>query len=243
MPSRGRVLLVDDERSVRESYARALVEAGFEAGEVSTGVEALRRVAAENFDLVFADFALPEMDGLALLRKLRAHDFDGPVILMLSEPDNLTAIKAVEGGALQYLVKPIDARALRETAQLAVRHHRSRLGVLSGLRNRRGEPIETSSVTATEAKNEFGRVLETAIQGGVVVITKHEAPRAVLIALDEFKALVGARRSRLDTLREEFDALFARMQTREARSGMKAAFDATPVELGKAAVAVARKNE
>lgn len=54
---------------------------------------------------------------------------------------------------------------------------------------------------------------------------------------------MGALNGALDTLREEFDALFARMQTREARSGMKAAFDATPVELGKAAVATVRESE
>ena len=243
MPSRGRVLLVDSERSVLDSYARSLVDAGFEVGEASTGVEALRRVAAENFDVVLIDFSLPEMDGLALLRKLRASNFDVPVILTLSEPDNRTAIQALEGGALQYLVKPIDAQALRETADLAVRRYRSRPGVLSDLRNHRGEPIETSSFTATEAKNEFGRVLETAIQGGVVVITKHDAPKAVLVGLEEFRALVGTRKSRLDTLRGEFDALLARMQTPEARAGMKAAFDATPVELGKAAVAAAHKGE
>jgi prevent-host-death family protein len=111
------------------------------------------------------------------------------------------------------------------------------------LRNRRGEPIETVAVTATEAKNEFGRVLESALHGGVVVITRHEAPKAVLVGLDEFRALVGARKGALDTLSDEFDALLARLQTREARSGMKAAFDATPVELGKAAVAAALESE
>lgn len=121
--------------------------------------------------------------------------------------------------------------------------NRSRVSLSPGLRNRRGEPIETSSFTATEAKNEFGRLLEIALQGGLVVITKHETPKAVLVALDEFKALVGARKNRLDALCGEFDALLARMQTREARSGMKAAFDATPVQLGKAAVAAARKGE
>ena len=243
MSSRGRVLLVDGERSVLESYARSLIKAGFEVGEASTGVEALDRVEAEDFDVVLTDLSMPEMDGLTLLRTLRARDFDMPVILMLSEPDNRAAIEAMEGGTLRYLVKPIDPKALRETADLAVRRYRSRLSVLSELRNRRGEPLETSSFTATAAKNEFGRVMETAMQGGIVVITKHGAPKAVLIGLDEFTDLVGARKSRLDTLRGEFDALLARMQTPEARSGMKAAFDATPVELGKAAVSAAHKHK
>lgn len=111
------------------------------------------------------------------------------------------------------------------------------------LRNRRGEPIKTVAFTATEAKNEFGRALDTVLQGRVVVITRHEAPKAVLVGVEEFRALVGARKGALDTLSEEFDALFARMQTREARSGMKAAFDAAPVELGRAAVEAALESE
>lgn len=100
--------------------------------------------------------------------------------------------------------------------------------------------VEPAPVTATAAKREFGQVLETAIRGGVVVITKHGAPKAVLISLDRFDALSRAGEVRLDTLSVQFDALIARMQTPGARAGMKTAFDASPKQLGKAAVAVAR---
>ena len=99
-----------------------------------------------------------------------------------------------------------------------------------------------STVTATDAKNEFGRALEKAIQGGIVVITKHDQPKAVLISVHEFNALTNANRIKLDTLSGEFDALVARMQTPAARAGMKAAFDASPKQMGKAAVRVARKR-
>ncbi len=109
-------------------------------------------------------------------------------------------------------------------------------------RNRRGERVEPASVTATDAKREFGRILETVIQGGVVVITKHDAPKAVLIAVDEFEALSRAGETKLNTLSEQFDALLVRMQTPKARVGMKAAFDASPKQLGKAAVVVARRR-
>ncbi len=96
--------------------------------------------------------------------------------------------------------------------------------------------------TATEAKHEFGRVLEQAIHGTTVVITKHDAPRAVLISMDEFKSLQDAPQLRLNTLSKEFDALLNRMQTNQARRGMSAAFAASPKRLGKAAVASARKR-
>jgi len=99
-----------------------------------------------------------------------------------------------------------------------------------------------ASYTATEAKHEFGRVLEQAIHGATVVITKHDAPRAVLISMDQFKVLQDAPQMKLDTLSEQFDALLDRMQTRQARRGMSVGFNASPKQLGKAAVASARKR-
>jgi len=113
---------------------------------------------------------------------------------------------------------------------------------VASFRNRRGETLEPSSVSASQAKSEFGRVLEMAIQGGAVVITKHDAPRAVLISVENFNALSGAAQTRLDTLSQEFDALLARMQTSKARRGMKAAFAAPGTRVGKAAVAATRSR-
>jgi prevent-host-death family protein len=97
-------------------------------------------------------------------------------------------------------------------------------------------------ISATEAKNEFGRLLERVIQGGKVVITKHDAPKAVLISIEDFDALSRASQTKLDALSGEFDALLARMQTPAARAGIQAAFNASPKRMGKAAVAAARKR-
>jgi antitoxin Phd len=97
-------------------------------------------------------------------------------------------------------------------------------------------------VTATEAKNAFGQLLEKAMQGGVVVITKHDAPKAVLISLDEYTALSSASESRINSLSAEFDSLLMRMQGLKARGAMKNAFHASPKQLGKAAVVAARKR-
>jgi prevent-host-death family protein len=109
-------------------------------------------------------------------------------------------------------------------------------------RNRRGEAVEASSVTATDAKKQFGRVLEMVLRGGAVVITKHDAPKAILLSVDEFNALTRTTASTLDSLSADFDAMLARMQTPRARSGMRAAFGASPKALGRAAVTAARKR-
>jgi PHD/YefM family antitoxin component YafN of YafNO toxin-antitoxin module len=78
------------------------------------------------------------------------------------------------------------------------------------------------------------------IQGDIVVITKHDTPKAVLVSVDEFNALARTKERTLDTLTGEFDELLARMQTPKARTGMKAAFDASPRQLGRAAVKAVR---
>jgi len=107
---------------------------------------------------------------------------------------------------------------------------------------RRPGQMEAVDISATRVKNEFGRILEKVIQGGKVVITKHDSPKAVLISIDEFNALSNAHRIEIETLTDEFDQLLAGMQTAASRARMQAAFDATPKELGKTARDAARKR-
>ena len=109
-------------------------------------------------------------------------------------------------------------------------------------RNRRGESVDTISMSATVAKKEFGRVLDTVIRGGVVVIERHASPKAVMLSIEDYETLAADASRELDTLSEEFDALLARMQTPQARKGMRSAFDASPAELGQAAAKAARKR-
>jgi prevent-host-death family protein len=123
---------------------------------------------------------------------------------------------------------------------LPIPNSRLKRNTASAIRNRRGELAV--KISATEAKNKLGEVLDSVLQGGMVLITKHETPRAVLLSMEEYDALSGATQSRLDALNGEFDALLARMQTAKARAGRKAAFDASPKQLGKAAVNAARKR-
>jgi prevent-host-death family protein len=109
-------------------------------------------------------------------------------------------------------------------------------------RNSNGDLIDVPAVAATRLKNEFGAVLEQAVRGGAVAITRHDTPRAVLVSYDEFQALVRERTPSLRELTAEYDVLLPRLQTPAARKGMAAAFGATPAELGRAAVKAARKR-
>lgn len=107
-------------------------------------------------------------------------------------------------------------------------------------RNRDGKLVDAPVVTATRLKNEFGAVFEQAAHDGAVVITKHDTPRAVLLSYAEFEALTASTTPALDDLTERFDQLLATMQTPKAKAGVAAAFDATPEEMGAAAVKAAR---
>jgi antitoxin Phd len=109
-------------------------------------------------------------------------------------------------------------------------------------RNSDGELVDVPTVAATKFKNEFGTIFEQAALGGAVAITKHNTPKAVLLSYTEFEALTKSRSPALDELTDEFDSLLAGMQTTASRSAMAAAFDATPDELGRAAVKAARAS-
>ena len=108
-------------------------------------------------------------------------------------------------------------------------------------RNSHGQLVDISTVAATKVKNEFGAILEQAMHSGAVAITRHDMPKAVLLSFAEFESLVKERSCSLDDLSEEFDRLLADMQTPHARKGVAAAFNASPAELGRAAVKAVQK--
>ena len=90
----------------------------------------------------------------------------------------------------------------------------------------RGRAVET--ITATEAKNAFGRVLDTALSRGVVAITKREKVHAVVLSVEAYDALVNNSSRVLAGLESEFDALVTAMQTPRARAAGDALFAAKP---------------
>jgi len=100
----------------------------------------------------------------------------------------------------------------------------------------------TATVTATQAQNEFGRVLDDATRVGAVVITKHGRPKAVLLSIARFGQLREREATALETLSGKFDEMLDRMQTPESRAAVDRTFEASPQELGRAAVAGAARS-
>ncbi len=119
--SKGRVLVADDESPLRRAYVRMLRDAGYTVEEAVDGKMAAKMVAESDFDAIVSDINMPGIDGVELLRQIRERNLDVPVVLMTGKPAVETAIRAVEFGALRYLVKPIDEAVLVGNVEQAVR--------------------------------------------------------------------------------------------------------------------------
>jgi len=103
-----RVLVVEDERSMRDLLALMLRKEGYGVETADGGVQATSRLAKEGFDLVITDVSMPGMTGLELLRHVRRTSPDASVILMTAYGTKETAIEALNEGAAYYVEKPFD---------------------------------------------------------------------------------------------------------------------------------------
>lgn len=120
----GTVLIVDDDEALLRSLARLLRLRGYEPKTATSAAAAIELIQSERFDVVLSDIAMPGMDGIQLLRRLRDTDLVVPVILITGEPAVSTAVDAVEYGAFRYLTKPVANDDLVATVEKAVRYHR-----------------------------------------------------------------------------------------------------------------------
>ncbi len=105
------------------------------------------------------------------------------------------------------------------------------------VRNKRGELIDAPQFTASEAKHKFGQLLDAALRTGPVAITKQRKPTAVLISLDDYRALTQAEDRALGALAAEFDRQYEAMQAPGATAAMQRAFDTPAAQLGAFAAA------
>ncbi|HEY7650294.1 MAG TPA: sigma-54 dependent transcriptional regulator [Methylomirabilota bacterium] len=103
-----RILIADDEDSLRWVLEKGLRQVGYEVTAVADGEAAVRASEAEPFDLIFLDVRMPGLDGLAALERLRENRPDACVVVMTAHGTMDTAIKAMQQGAYDYLTKPFD---------------------------------------------------------------------------------------------------------------------------------------
>jgi EAL domain-containing protein (putative c-di-GMP-specific phosphodiesterase class I) len=127
MPASGRpgtILLVDDEPEALRAFERMLRGVGYQVEAFTSAREAIKRVSAGGVHVVVSDISMPEMTGVELLRTIRAHDADLPVVLVTGLPAIDSATDAVEYGAFKYIVKPFEPEVLRSAVERARKLYR-----------------------------------------------------------------------------------------------------------------------
>ncbi len=117
---KNRILLVEDDDSLRVTQAMYLEREGFEVNAVGSGGEALRRIAADQYHAVVTDLRLDEVDGLEVLAAVKEKSPETEVILLTGFGSVDTAVEAMKAGAYDYLTKPVDPDDLVITLKKAV---------------------------------------------------------------------------------------------------------------------------
>jgi two-component system nitrogen regulation response regulator GlnG len=110
--SRATILVADDDAAIRKVLIQALSRAGFEVRTTSTAAVLWRWVEAGDGDLVITDVVMPDEDGLQLVPRIRRQRPEVPVIVMSAQSTIMTALRATEFGAYEYLPKPFDINKL-----------------------------------------------------------------------------------------------------------------------------------
>jgi DNA-binding NtrC family response regulator len=130
-----RILVVDDEETVRDALTLTLESWGYTAQAVETGSAALRVIERGATDLILTDLVMPEVDGLAILRKAKAEAPDVPVLILSGQGSINEAVEAIRQGAYDFIVKPCEPPRLRVTLERALEQAQTRREV-TALRRR-----------------------------------------------------------------------------------------------------------
>lgn len=101
-----RLLLVEDERSLREDITKKLRLSGYEVDTCEDGEEALEMLEVERYDLVLLDLNLPKIDGMTVLRMLRKSDLETCVLILSARSEIVDKVDGLDAGANDYLSKP-----------------------------------------------------------------------------------------------------------------------------------------
>jgi two-component system nitrogen regulation response regulator GlnG len=163
---RGRVLVADDEESVRWVLAKALEEAGHSVLQASGGTDALAQLEAGGVDLAFVDLRMPDLDGLSVLGKARERDVQTPIIIITAQNTMDNAIEAMKRGAYDYITKPFNVEEVRAIATRALDMSRLTTDLHRLERELRGRfelgvAIVGSSAAMQEIYKTIGRIAKT----------------------------------------------------------------------------------
>lgn len=103
-----KILIIDDERSIRNSLREILSEEGYVVDVAEDGVSGVKAALGGHYDVIFSDIKMPQMDGVEVLGKLVAEGVDSPVVMISGHADINTAVDCIKKGAFDFIEKPLD---------------------------------------------------------------------------------------------------------------------------------------
>jgi two-component system NtrC family sensor kinase len=182
-----RILVVDDEERLGRSLESLLTKAGYAVQTALDGKEALRLYAETSFDLVISDIRLPGMDGIQLLQEIRKQTPDAMVILMTAYASLDTALAAINMGAYDYLMKPIEFTQLKLATKRALEKHELEIA-----RQRLMDELQDTNKQLNRRVAE----VDALYQAGILLSQSHDLnkllTKIIAVALDVIGATVGS---------------------------------------------------
>jgi CheY-like chemotaxis protein len=117
-----RVLVVDDEPTLRLGFAYALSNKSTHVETASSGRQALERLATDTFDVMVLDLRMPELDGVAVIDAARSSGNQIPIILCSAALNPNAALRAIRRGVVDFLLKPVQPMELRQVVEFVTQH-------------------------------------------------------------------------------------------------------------------------
>ncbi|MFN5356102.1 MAG: sigma-54-dependent transcriptional regulator [Bacteroidota bacterium] len=115
-----KILVIDDEKSIRNTLREILEFEGHEIQDAADGAEGLKKIESERFDLILSDIKMPKIDGLELLERSLELQSDTPVVMISGHGTIETAVEAIKKGAFDFIAKPLDLNRLLVTLRNAL---------------------------------------------------------------------------------------------------------------------------
>lgn len=115
----GKILIIDDEASIRRALREILEYEDFDVDEAGDGKEGLEKAINNAYDLIFCDIKMPKMDGLEVLSALQNKKVDTPIVMISGHGNIETAVEAIKNGAFDFIEKPLDLNRILVTVRNA----------------------------------------------------------------------------------------------------------------------------
>lgn len=156
-----KILIIDDERSIRNSLKEILADEGYEVDVAENGATGCAMVDKEKYSVIFCDIKMPEMDGMEVLGRLTEMGIDSAVVMISGHGDIDTAVECIKKGAFDFIQKPLDLNRILITIKNAT----ERVSLVKETRQLKkkvyGQEMVGESPALVQVKDMIGKVAPT----------------------------------------------------------------------------------